>query len=328
LIDHHETIVVALGGNAITAPNEEGNIEQQFDHTRQTVKQIADLIEAGYETLITHGNGPQVGSILRRAEIASDELYPIPLEVCVADTQAGMGYMIAQLLHNELVDRSIAREVVTLVTNVIVDADDPAFDHPNKPIGPRLSAATAKRHEQEDNWKIMEVSPGAYRRIVPSPMPHAICELATIRLLCDSDKTIVCCGGGGIPITEEHGKQSGVAAVVDKDRTTVLLALGLGIKTIILATAVEHVCLNFAQDDEVALDVLTATEAAEHLRAGQFGEGSMGPKIEAAIDFVNGSEHEDAVAIIAHIDKLKEAMAGTSGTRIVKARMSREDAKT
>ena len=305
-----------MGGNAISVPNQEGNIEQQFEHTCSTVKQIADLMMAGYAPVITHGNGPQVGSILRRVEIASDELYPLPLEVCVADTQAGMGYMISQSLHNELVDRGIPQEVITLVTNVVVDEADPAFGHLSKPIGPRMSAAAAKRHEKEDDWSVMEVAPGAYRRIVPSPTPREICELDTIRQLCESGNTVICCGGGGIPVTEENGKRTGVAAVIDKDRTTALLANGLGIKTIVLATAVEYVCLNFGEEDEVQLRALTVAEATEHLQTGQFGEGSMGPKVEAAINFVSGSEHADAVAIIGHIDHLRDAVEGNSGTRI------------
>lgn len=322
--EKNETIVIALGGNAISVPNQEGNIDQQFEHTRRTVKQIADLIMSGYAPVITHGNGPQVGNILRRVEIASDELYSIPLEVCVADTQAGMGYMISQSLRNELVDRGVARDVITLVTNVIVDAHDPAFEQLSKPIGPKISAATARRHEEEDNWSVMEVAAGVYRRVVPSPIPREICELDTIRQLCESGNTVICCGGGGIPVTEENGKRTGVAAVIDKDRTTALLANGLHIRTIVLATAVEYVCLNYGQKDEVPLKSLTVEQAAEHLQSGQFGEGSMGPKVEAAIDFVNGSEHTDAVAIICHIDKLTDVLVGRSGTRIAKENISRE----
>jgi carbamate kinase len=317
--DHGTPIVIALGGNSISVPNQEGNIDQQFLRTRETVKQIANVIEAGYAPIITHGNGPQVGNILRRVEIASNELYSIPLEICVADTQAGMGYMIGQLLTNELHQRSISREVVTLVTNVLVDADDPAFDAPSKPIGPRMPAEIAKRHEEHDNWSIKEVADGFYRRIVPSPIPETICELETIRQLSESGRTVICCGGGGIPVMEQDGLLRGAAAVIDKDRTTALLSCHLNVETMIIATGVDRVCLNFGRPDQVELDSLTTDQAKQYLLNGEFAEGSMRPKVEAAIDFVTRSRQANPASIISHIDKLSSALSGDTGTRLVRA---------
>ncbi len=317
--NHGQPIVIALGGNSISVPNQEGNIDQQFNRTSNTVKQIADAIEMGYAPVITHGNGPQVGNILRRVEIASNELYTIPLEICVADTQAGMGYMISQLLTNELHSRSIKRDVVTLVTSVLVDVDDPAFEIASKPIGPGMPAKIARRHEQQDGWSIREIAEGYFRRIVPSPIPQSICELETIRQLSASGRIVICCGGGGIPVIEENGLLRGAAAVIDKDRTTALLARALEIPTTVFATGVDTVCLNFGQEDEIQLDSISAEQAKRYLLDGEFAEGSMRPKVEAAIDFVCGFHHDDAVAIISHVDKLKLAIEGQTGTRIARA---------
>jgi carbamate kinase len=311
--------VIALGGNAISVPGEQGNIPQQFAHMSDTARYLTAAIADGRNIVITHGNGPQVGNVLRRVELASSEMYPLPLEVCVADTQAGMGYMIGQCMTNALKKRGIETDVTTLVTNVLIDQDDPAFKRPTKPIGSQMPREQAETHRDTDGWSIVAVSDGIYRRIVPSPIPQAIIELNTIRRLVEDGELVICCGGGGVPVTrDEHGMLSGAAAVIDKDRTSALLARKLNAQTLVILTAVEQVCLNFGTPDQKALDSLTIAEAKTYLKEGHFAEGSMGPKIEAAVDFVEGSDNPDAVAIIAELPQLTAALDGKSGTRIVR----------
>lgn len=313
----HETVVIALGGNAISVAGEEGNIAQQFAQSRKTARVLAEAIQHGYLPVITHGNGPQVGNILRRVEIASDELYTIPLEVCVADTQAGMGYMIGQCLMNELAKQGVSRHVTTIVTTVLVDGDDPAFHEPTKPIGPPMRREVAQAHADQDGWTICESASGEYRRIVPSPRPLEILELSTIQHLVSEQELVICCGGGGIPVTRDpSGQYQGTPAVIDKDHTSSLLAHHLGIRTLVILTSVAEVCLNFGHVDSQPMDRIRLEDARRYLSEGRFEAGSMRPKIEAAVDFVSDSNVPDAVAIVAHVDRLTEALAGRSGTRI------------
>ena len=311
--------VIALGGNAISVPGEQGNIPQQFAHMSDTARLLVGAIELGRHIVITHGNGPQVGNVLRRVEIASAEMYPLPLEVCVADTQAGMGYMIGQCMTNALKKRGIVRDITTIVTNVLVDHEDAAFKKPTKPIGSQMPREQAESHRDKDGWSILEVADGVYRRIVPSPIPKEIIELNTIRRLVEDGELVICCGGGGVPVTrDEHGMLRGAAAVIDKDRTSALLAKELNAEALVILTAVEQVCLNFGKPDQKPLDTLTIAQAKTYLKEGHFAEGSMGPKIEAAVDFVKGSKDPDAVAIIAELPQLTAALDGKSGTRIVR----------
>ncbi len=314
-----DTTVVALGGNAISVPGEEGTIEQQSVRARQTARVLCDAMERGLHLVITHGNGPQVGNVLRRSEIASRELYPIPLEVCVADTQAGMGYVIGQSIMNELAERGRPQDVITMVTTVVVDADDPALANPTKPIGPRMPDAVARAHRDLDGWCIRREADGSYRRVVPSPPPRELLELAAIRDLVEAGELVICCGGGGIPVCrDERGRYRGAAVVIDKDRTTSLLACNLNAQQLVILTGVEHVCLDFGSPDQRPLKRLAAAEARQHLAEGQFGAGSMGPKVEAAIDFVTNSPHPDATALICHCDRFIEALDGKSGTVITR----------
>lgn len=314
-----QTVVIALGGNAISAPGEEGNIQQQFEHTSQTAAVLCDAIQRGHRVVITHGNGPQVGNVLRRVEIASSELYPLPLEVCVADTQGAMGYMVSQCLMNVLRQRGMDRDVTTVVTTVLVDPDDPAFAHPTKPIGMAMYKDLAESHRVNDGWTITKVGEDQYRRIVPSPQPQQILELSTICRLVADDELVICCGGGGIPvIQDESGQYRGAAAVIDKDHTSALLAGRLEAQTLVILTAVEHVYVNFAKPDQKAVEHLTVDQARAYLDEGQFAAGSMKPKIEAAINFVTNSNQPEAVAIIADLNKLTDALDGTSGTRITR----------
>jgi carbamate kinase len=312
-------LVVALGGNAISAPGKVGDINEQFEQVSRTAEVLCDAIERGYQLIVTHGNGPQVGNILRRVELARSELYPIPLEVCVADTQAGMGYMIAQCLSNTMNRRNLTCDVTAVVTTVMVDADDPAFGDPNKAIGPVLTAQQAETHRTKDGWQVRDEGKGRFRRVVPSPLPRKIIEMPAIEQLVNSGQIVVCCGGGGIPVAvDSMGRVRGVAAVIDKDRTTGLLAGLLQAPTLVILTAVEYACVNYGKPNEQRLEQISADQAERHLNAGQFGAGSMRPKIETAIDFVRHSPHDDALAIIAHVDHFADALDGKSGTRIVR----------
>jgi carbamate kinase len=318
--DVRNRLVVALGGNAISAPGKVGTIDEQFAQVTETAEVLSDAIERGFQLLITHGNGPQVGNILRRVELARSELYPIPLEVCVADTQAGMGYMIAQCVSNAMGRRNLMCDVTAIVTTVLVDPHDPAFGQPTKAIGPPLTPAQAELYRNNEGWILHDEGGGRYRRVVASPLPRKIIEMPAIERLVDARHVVVCCGGGGIPVAVDSlGRIRGVAAVIDKDRTTGLLARQLAAPKLVILTAVEYACLNYGQPNEKRLEQLTADEAEAHLAAGQFGAGSMRPKIETGIDFVRNSPHADAVAMIAHVNKFADALDGKSGTRIVRS---------
>lgn len=317
--DSKKRLVVALGGNAISAPDRRGTIEEQFAQTQRTAQLLAEAVVAGYQLVITHGNGPQVGNVMRRVELARTELYPIPLELCVADTQAGMGYMIAQCLMNELVERGCPQSVSTIVTSVLVDRQDPAFLNPSKPIGPRMNRPVAEAHQLVDGWHLVQEGPDVFRRAVPSPKPHDILELHTIRRIVEAGEHVICCGGGGIPVyLDEAGHYQGAAAVVDKDFTTTLLARELGISTVVILTGTEHVCLDFGTLTQKALSQITLAEAEQYVAQGQFGEGSMRPKVEAAIDFLTHSRADNPQLIIADLNRFSEALSGTSGTRITR----------
>jgi carbamate kinase len=319
MLNTRNRLVVALGGNAISAPGTTGTIDEQFAQVSETAEVLCDAIERGYQLVVTHGNGPQVGNILRRVEIARSHLYPIPLEVCVADTQAGMGYMIAQCLSNAMNRRNLANYVTAIVTTVLVDAKDPSLQQATKAIGPVLTAVQAEAHRTKDGWQVRDEGGGRFRRLVPSPLPRKIIEMPAIERLLEAGQIVVCCGGGGIPVAVDPlGHVRGVAAVIDKDRTTGLLARRLAAPTLVILTAVEHACLNYGRANERPIAKITVTEAEQHLKAGQFAAGSMRPKIETAIEFVRRSPHADATAIIAHVNRFADALDAKSGTRIVR----------
>lgn len=312
-------IVVALGGNAISPPGRENDIAAQFAHTRETAVQLVDILADGHRLIITHGNGPQVGKILRRVEIAAHEVYPIDLGLCVADSQAGMGYMICQCLTNELLKRKLNARACTLVTTVLVDANDPALDNPAKPIGSFHSPEKARVHQDRDGWIMKEFPGRGFRRVVPSPRPLAIQELPQIKCLFDAGELIVAVGGGGIPVVRRpDATLEGIEAVIDKDLSAALLAVGLDADTLAIVTNVDQVCLNFGQQDETPLQRLTLAQARKHLADGQFPPGSMGPKIEAAINFLQASPHPDPSVIVVSIEGLGRALAGQTGTRVMR----------
>lgn len=310
-------IVVALGGNAILRPNQEGNVRQQFENARYTATHLAGLVQAGYQLLVTHGNGPQVGSVLRRVELAAREVYRLPLDICGAHTQGELGFIIAQCLNNALLQRNIARRVAALVTSVEVDRNDPAFQKPTKPIGKVYRKDKAEEMQRLYGWQMVHIPQQGFRRVVPSPPPKAIVEIDLIRRLVDAGELFVAAGGGGIPVARnEHGEWQGVEAVIDKDRTAALLGRTLDAPVFLSVTSVERVALDYGTPHEKPLDHLTASQAQRYLDEGQFPPGSMGPKIEAAIEFLRGCTAGDARVIICDIERMAEALAGQSGTRI------------
>lgn len=310
-----QTLVIALGGNAISPPNLEGTIAQQFQATRETCEHIVTLFERGYDVLITHGNGPQVGNVLRRVERSRDEIYPLPLDVCVADTEGGMGYMIQQCMENALKKRGIKKSIITVITQMVVDPADPAFQKPTKPIGPFLGIEEAEDRKKRDGWQVVEDAGRGYRRVVPSPRPRRIVEINAIRALARDGCIVIACGGGGIPvIVDESGYIRGVEGVIDKDLATALLATQIGAKTLIISTGTEKVALNFRKPNQLLLDELRLADARAYLAQGHFPAGSMGPKIEAAIEFL---EKGGAQVVITTPEHLADALDGKTGTRIL-----------
>lgn len=312
-------ITIALGGNALSPEGKEGNIDEQFEQTRRTAVHIIDLVKKRFRIILTHGNGPQVGSIIRRVEIASKEVYKIPLDLCVADTQGGMGYMITQCLQNELRKRHIDRTFMTVVTTVEVDRRDPAFKEPSKPIGRYYTTEQAQEFMARHDWKMKEYTGKGFRRVVPSPIPKKILEIELIRRLAFAGELIVACGGGGIPVvTGDDRVYHGIEAVIDKDLTTALLAASVDAATLMIVTGVNQVALNYGTPDEKKLDRLTIDEAVKYYKEGQFPSGSMGPKIEAAVNFLNNSMRVDARVLICDIEGMADALNGIGGTWIVR----------
>lgn len=312
-------IVVALGGNAISPAGEEGNIPQQFTHTRESARPLVDLLEDGWKLIITHGNGPQVGHVLRRVELALGEAYPLPLDICVADTQGGMGYMIAQCVSNELRARGIDRRASALVTTVVVDEHDPAFNNPTKPVGKSYPQARAEELQRTFGWRMVRNGDGTFRRVVPSPRPIEVVEIELIRSLAAAGEVLVAGGGGGVAVTRNgRGELHGIEAVIDKDRTSALIAQQIDAQVLLIATCVDRVALDYDKPTAQPLDRMTVQEARAHREAGHFPDGSMGPKIEAAITFLESSSRGDAEAIICNLDDIRAALRGASGTRITR----------
>ena len=311
------TAVIAVGGNALILDGQRGTIAEQFENARDTACHIAALVADGWRVVLTHGNGPQVGFILLRSELVAEEA-PVPrltLDMAVADSVGGVGYIITNSLVNELGRVGLADRVVCVMTQTVVDPDDPAFQRPTKPIGPAYSAAEAERLQREEGWTMVEDAGRGYRRVVASPRPQRIVEVGAIRALLAAGYVVVACGGGGIPVVEtEPGVYRGVEAVVDKDFASSLLAASLGVQTFVISTGVEKVAVRYRQPDQRFLDRMTVSEAQQYLEAGEFPEGSMGPKIRAALQMLAGGGKE---VIITSPPHLEEAMAGRTGTRLV-----------
>lgn len=307
--------VIALGGNAISSTGKE-DIHEQFANTRKSLEGIMELIKADYRVAITHGNGPQVGNALLRVERTMRSIPPLPLGVIVADTEGGMGYMIEQSLQNKLMALGIKRDVVTIVTQVTVDPDDPSIVNPSKYIGPFYTKKQAETLAKAFGWIIKEDSGRGYRRVVPSPIPKRIVNRRTIQTLVELGTIVIAAGGGGIPVyIENDGSYEGVDAVVDKDRASAVLAHDIDADTLIFLTNVDCVYLNFNKENQRALPRMTAAEAQKYLADGQFPAGSMGPKIEAAVSFLRGGGQQ---VVITSLGKAQEAILGEAGTRIVR----------
>lgn len=309
-----KTVVVAIGGNAIIQEGQKGTIDEQFANVITSCDPIIDLLEEGYNVVLTHGNGPQVGNVLLKVEAAKEIVAPNPLDVCGAETQGSLGYIIQQSLLNKIKERKLNKNVVTVITQVVVDKEDKAFSNPTKPIGPFYSKLQAEELVKEKNATMVEDSGRGYRRVVPSPKPREIIEKDAISILIENDFLVITVGGGGIPVIREGDSLKGVEAVIDKDHASALVAKEISADYLIILTGVPKVAINFGKENQEFLDSMTIEDAKKHMAEGQFPAGSMGPKIEAALAFVENSQGE---AIITSIDKLKEALQGKTGTRII-----------
>jgi carbamate kinase len=305
--------VVAIGGNSLIKDKDHQTVPDQIDAACETCVHIASMIEQGWRVVITHGNGPQVGFILLRSELSKKKLHTIPLDVCGAETQGELGYMIQQCLHNEFRKRGIRSQVVTVVTQTLVKKRDPDFRHPTKPIGPFYRKAEAERYRRERGWKMVDDAGRGWRRVVPSPMPVRIVEQDVIRGLIRRGVVVVAVGGGGIPVIEERGRLKGVEAVIDKDHASALLAIGLKADLFLISTAVEKVALNFGKPDQQPLERMTLEEAKQFFKQGHFPSGSMGPKIQAIIAYLENGGKE---ALITNPDNIERALNGKTGTHI------------
>lgn len=307
--------VIAIGGNSLIADSKKMSVPDQYAAAGETSRHIAALVAAGYRVVITHGNGPQVGFILLRSDLAKERLHEVPLESCVADTQGAIGYQVGQTLANELRRRGISKPIATVVTQVLVNPADAAFANPTKPIGPFYSAEDAERYRTENGWVLKEDAGRGWRRVVASPKPLEIVEEDTVRLLLDQDVVVIAVGGGGIPVVRNaEGDLKGAAAVIDKDLASCLLAKNLKADLFIISTGVDKVAIHYKKPDQRDLDRLTVAEAEELMAQGEFPAGSMGPKIAAAIDFLKAGGRE---VIITQPHLLEDAIQGRNGTHIV-----------
>ena len=309
-----KSVMIALGGNALSPKDEAGTIYQQFAHTRESLEAIMHFVNLDYNLCLTHGNGPQVGDELFRMELTQSDVPPLPLGVCVAETQGSIGYMIQQSLQNALKEKTIDREVVTLITQTIVDADDPTIKNPSKFIGQRFSKDEAVKMAEKFNWTVKEQNEGEWRQVVPSPLPQYIEHGKSIQTLVDNGIIVIASGGGGIPAYwNENGNLEGLDAVVDKDLSAALLGRVIKANELWIITDVDRVCLNYGMDNEEALSKITISEAKQYYSEGHFQAGSMGPKIQAALYFLK--YHGDKV-VITSIEGVKEAINDNNGTII------------
>jgi len=309
--------VVAIGGNSLIKDEKHKSVEDQYLAAKETTLHIADMIEAGWDVAIGHGNGPQVGFILRRSEIAArvEGMHEIPLDVCGADSQGAIGYALQQTLQNELFKRNITKNVATVITQVLVDRNDKAFQAPSKPIGSFMDVTEARRRESEMDWSIVEDAGRGWRRVVASPLPKEVVELETVKALIAAGVVVITVGGGGIPVIDEgNGAYKGVAAVIDKDFACSLLAREINADLFLISTAVEKVAINFGKPNEKWLDRMTLTEAKQYLAEGiHFAKGSMAPKIQAIIWYLEAGGKQ---ALITSPDKIGLALRGETGTWI------------
>jgi carbamate kinase len=314
-----KTALVAIGGNSLITDSTQPDIPHQWDAVRETCRHLADMIEQGWNLVITHGNGPQVGFIMRRNELAAHAIHTTPLDLIVADTQGSIGYMLQQALGNELYSRSIDRPVVSVVTQVLVDEHDPAFDNPDKPIGGFMSEEEARQFEAE-GWHVVEDAGRGWRRVVASPKPLRVIEEASIEQLIAAGSIVIAAGGGGIPVVQNQEGElreiRGVYAVIDKDWASGLLARQLGVDLFLISTGVEKIAIHFNTPQQQALDTVTISELENYLREGHFAPGSMRPKVEAVIKYVQETGNP---ALITSPPQMGSGLQGKTGTRVVKS---------
>ncbi len=310
--------VVAIGGNSLIKDKMHQTVRDQYIAAKETCDHIVSMIKDGWDVVIGHGNGPQVGFILRRSELAAHELHEVPLDVCGADTQGAIGYALQQNLYNEFRQFGINRHAVTVVTQVEVSADAPAFKNPTKPIGSFMDETEAKRRREQEGWTMVEDAGRGWRRVVASPVPVRIVEEEAIKSLIAAGFVVISAGGGGIPVVaDKNGLLQGVAAVIDKDYAAALLGTVIGANLFIVSTAIEKVALNFGKPNQVWLDRITLAQAKEYLAEGvHFAKGSMAPKIQAVINFL---EHGGEEALITNPENIEQALVGKTGTWIVRS---------
>jgi len=311
----NKVAVVAVGGNSLIRDKTRRTIPDQYAAASESMNHIANMVETGWDVVITHGNGPQVGFILRRSELSLHELHPVPLDYCGADTQGAIGYMFQQALYNEFRQRGVAKQAATVVTQVLVDSKDPAFENPTKPIGSFMEQDTAIMHRSEDGWAVVEDSGRGWRRVVPSPFPVKIIQGEAIQTLIQAGFVVIGVGGGGIPVVEdENGDLIGVEAVIDKDFASSLLAATIRADLFLISTAIEKVALDFNKPDQRWLDRVTLSEAKQYLDQGHFAKGSMEPKVQAIIGYLENGGQE---AIVTNPENIGRALAGETGTRFI-----------
>jgi carbamate kinase len=307
--------VIAIGGNSLIKDKQHQSVPDQYLAAAETCHHIAGMIEQGWDIVITHGNGPQVGFILRRSELARHELHPVPLDSCGADTQGAIGYHLQRALYNEFRRRGMQKNAATVVTQVLVDRSDPAFRNPTKPIGTFMDQEMAQQRAETEGWAVKEDAGRGWRRVVASPIPQRIIELGAIRNLIADGFTVIAVGGGGIPVVkDEAGKLSGVDAVIDKDYASSLLARSLQADLFLISTAVEKVALHYGKPEQQWLDHLTLAEVYRYQQEGHFPAGSMGPKIQAIVEYLTGGGKQ---AIITNPENIERALKGETGTVIV-----------
>jgi carbamate kinase len=307
--------VVAVGGNSLIRDAKHQTIPDQYAASVESMKHIAGMIEAGWDVVVTHGNGPQVGFILRRAELALGELHMVPLDYCGADTQGAIGYMFQRALYNEFRARGIDKLAATVVTQTLVDRNDKAFQNPSKPIGSFMDEGMAKQRQAQDGWAVVEDAGRGWRRVVPSPLPQRIIEQPAIEDLIKAGYVVISVGGGGIPVVEdERGDLVGIEAVIDKDFSASVLSSGIGADLFLITTAVEKVALHYNKPQQVWLDRMTVTDARRYLAEGHFAKGSMEPKIRAILQYFERGGKEALITDPANIER---ALQGKTGTRIV-----------
>ncbi len=309
-------IVIAIGGNSLIEDSKHVTVKSQYEAARKTAEHIAKLVQDGHKVVIAHGNGPQVGFILLRAEHSTDILHTVPLDSCVADTQGAIGYQLQMALDNEFEKVGLKNKVATIVTQVEVFNDDPSFNSPSKPIGSFMSEEVAKERMEKNGWICKEDAGRGWRRVVPSPKPQSIVEIDTVKILGDNGITVIAAGGGGIPVVRnEDGTLVGKEAVIDKDLAAALMAKQLGADLFVISTAVEKVCLNYGKPNQKTLDTITTKEAKEYIDEGHFAPGSMLPKVQAIVDFVESTGN---MGLITDPANLYNALHGDEGTKVVK----------